>query len=286
MSTRPAPLRENGPDDLIDPYAAEPPAQTSREWDSIQVRLMILEPGDHALLAKLLEGHPELRDEIIAEATPYVGNETVAKALEIASGTPAAAVAPPQATVEQDDEMLLLRLVILEPGDHELLATFLRSHPRLHDRIVERALEQVGEETVQQALAILSGAGEQQVEPAQTVEEPEPAPAADVTARPAETKVEPGWVTRARAYNRAHAALVEEFNALTGYTCVGVIELIDDVSDADQIDPNAVAHWQADHGVPPDGRVGPQTVEAARRARQDDQEQPAAPAPDLLDQLE
>jgi len=63
---------------------------------------------------------------------------------------------------------------------------------------------------------------------------------------------EPAWVAGARAYNATHAHLVSQFNDLTAYEC------LDDDSKA--LVPQAVAKWQAHHGIPADGKVGPQTV--------------------------
>jgi murein L,D-transpeptidase YcbB/YkuD len=70
-------------------------------------------------------------------------------------------------------------------------------------------------------------------------------------------KAEAPWVAGARKYNDAHAELVSEFNELTKYKCA-----LDD----GLIDPQAVAHWQRQHGLEPDGKVGPHTLAAARHA--------------------
>jgi hypothetical protein len=57
-------------------------------------------------------------------------------------------------------------------------------------------------------------------------------------------------VASARTYNRAHRHYVEVFDTATDRRCMG----------ADgQLDPVAVWHWQSEHGIRPDGRVGPQT---------------------------
>ncbi|MBL9019864.1 MAG: peptidoglycan-binding protein [Myxococcales bacterium] len=63
------------------------------------------------------------------------------------------------------------------------------------------------------------------------------------------------WVTRARQYNRKHADDAAAFLSMTGSACV------DEATG--EADPKKVARWQADHGLPPDGRIGPQTVTAA-----------------------
>jgi len=74
---------------------------------------------------------------------------------------------------------------------------------------------------------------------------------------PAAAKAEPAWVAGARTYNDAHAELVSEFNDATAGSCLDA---------GGQLDPQAVARWQAAHGVEADGKVGPHTLAAARRA--------------------
>lgn len=63
------------------------------------------------------------------------------------------------------------------------------------------------------------------------------------------------WRKGARAYNQAHAALVEQFNAATGDAC----------GSGGDADPEKVARWQTEHQVAPDGRIGPRTFQAAKR---------------------
>jgi len=68
---------------------------------------------------------------------------------------------------------------------------------------------------------------------------------------------EPAWVAGARTYNDAHAGLVSEFNDATANRCLDA---------SGQLDPQAVARWQRQHGVDADGKVGPHTLAAARQA--------------------
>jgi peptidoglycan hydrolase-like protein with peptidoglycan-binding domain len=75
---------------------------------------------------------------------------------------------------------------------------------------------------------------------------------------PAKPAAEPAWAGGARRYNEAHAELVSEFNDLTQGSCKG---------DGGQLDPQAVARWQRQHGVDADGRVGPHTLAAARHVQ-------------------
>jgi murein L,D-transpeptidase YcbB/YkuD len=71
------------------------------------------------------------------------------------------------------------------------------------------------------------------------------------------SKAEPPWVAGARRYNNAHASYVGDFNEATNNSC-----MIDG-----QLDAQAVARWQARHGLAPDGKVGPLTLAAARKVR-------------------
>lgn len=79
-----------------------PPAdgekKLTQEQEGILERLDILEASDHALLAKILKQHPEIRDEIIARANQVCGNDCVAKALQILAGGE-----EEQATEEEED---------------------------------------------------------------------------------------------------------------------------------------------------------------------------------------
>jgi hypothetical protein len=80
-------------------------------------------------------------------------------------------------------------------------------------------------------------------------------------------KAESAWIVHARAYNN-QSGTSAEFNSLTGGACA--------TDDGMQLDPNKVAQWQADHGVAPDGRVGPHTLAKARTLAS--AAPPAAPA--------
>jgi hypothetical protein len=73
----------------------------------------------------------------------------------------------------------------------------------------------------------------------------------------AKSAAEPAWVASARTYNDAHAGLVSEFNDATAKSCLDA---------SGQLDPQAVARWQRQHGVEADGKVGPHTLAAARQA--------------------
>jgi len=98
---------------------------------------------------------------------------------------------------------------------------------------------------------------------------PTAAPAAAPGAAPAAA---PAWVAGARAYNDAHAELVDEFNELTGDVCR--------LDGAGKVDPQAVARWQTHHGLAADGKIGPHTVAKARALKARAPEVAAAPQAD------
>jgi hypothetical protein len=67
----------------------------------------------------------------------------------------------------------------------------------------------------------------------------------------------PAWVAGARKYNALHAEFVSDFNDATASSCVDA---------SGQLDPEAVARWQRQHGLDADGKVGSHTLAAARQA--------------------
>ncbi|MBE7453636.1 MAG: hypothetical protein HS111_33675 [Kofleriaceae bacterium] len=182
--------------------------------------------------------------------------------------------APPASEQRAQDpaanDVLLFQLPMLAAGDAEGLADLLERHPDLHEQILQAAAGFLGNDTVVRALDVLKRrAAQPHEEPKEELTPPavvaeqaaEATPAGTTESAPApapteqaEDKVEPGWVVRARAYNANHPDEVWMFNMATGFACRG----------ADGApDPNAVANWQHNHGLKPDGRIGKQTAERA-----------------------
>lgn len=201
--------------------SAEPQQQDPAANDVLLFQVPSLAVGDAQGLADLLMAHPELYEQILSTAASFLGNDTVAKALEIVSGKPAEEqqAAPPQA--------------------EEVTPT----------EVIE---QQASEET---------NAGKDEVTTEQAQQENQ------AETESAQPEPEAGWVVRARAYNANHADEVQLFNHATGYSCLGA---------NGEIDPNAVANWQAANGVSPDGRVGKETADAAWSLMP--VEQPSSPA--------
>jgi hypothetical protein len=178
---------------------------------------------------------------------------------------------------------LYAQIMRMSPAESTSLAEMIENYPGLMGKIMLVAAPHMGNAAVQQAIATVkqmrsvSGAqaslkseetreamgdassraltGKEVIDsihdPSQVV--PETAPQSEPAAQPA---AEPPWVAGARRFNRSHAGLVAEFHELTNDSC-----RLDGVGDTD---PLAVAHWQAHHGLVDDGKIGAQTIAAAR----------------------
>lgn len=241
-----------------DAVAAAPDVSTkdnanTKLMDGLPVEYYVLEPGDHALLAKLLQKYPALQQAILAQAARDLGNETVAKACDILHGAkpePKKEEAATKPAAPQPEDKVLTLVMILEPGDSEHLATLIRNHPNLQDKILEEARNYVDEGTIQKALEILGGKEGEKA----AAEATSSAAAPGAGKQTPDPKTEAPWVTRARAFNKRNADYVLMFNYATKWTLCG---------DGSEPDPNLVADWQKRHGVSPDGRIGAKTAQKA-----------------------
>src|SRR5262245_2343272 len=170
---------------------------------------------------------------------------------------------------------------MLGAGEEKILASLIEHNPSERDAMIDYATQELGVAYVFKALEILEqkrpevAKAPQQASPAETkapadtaapeatppamvekqVEDVKPEAKADSPAQKEPEEKQPGWVVRARAYNRAHAGDVSTFNIGTQNSCVDPA--------TGEVDPYKVAQWQADNGVPPDGRVGPKTAQNA-----------------------
>jgi peptidoglycan hydrolase-like protein with peptidoglycan-binding domain len=194
-------------DTTREPLPNEGAKQPRSEVDDLLLKMDILEPGDHKLVATLLERHPALREVIIAKAQEVCGNETVAKALELvakpkpapAGGsataqTPAASPAPGKAadavvdakqggTQAAEEFDWLLSPLALEYDHAEKVrdhVEFIRKNPQLRDKVIAGAAEFHPElaKDVEQALR-----GEAPAAP-KAAPAPAPAPKPSPTAEP------------------------------------------------------------------------------------------------------
>lgn len=178
---------------------------------------------------------------------------------------------------------LYAQIMRMGPSESTALAEMIENYPGLMGKIMLVAAPHMGNAAVQQAIATVkqmrSVSGAQGSLKSEETREamgdassraltskeviasihdpsqdaPEAAPQSEPAAQPA---AEPPWVAGARRFNRSHAGLVAEFHELTNDSC-----RLDGVGDTD---PLAVAHWQAHHGLVDDGKIGAQTIAAAR----------------------
>lgn len=169
-------------------------------------------------------------------------------------------------------DVVLFQVPALAAGDAQGLADLIVEHPDLYEQILEAAANFVGNETLTRALDIVHGSPAQTAAMAEAAPEPaeEATPAAVVEEQAAELappkeaeqqpeppkaqEVEPGWVVRARAFNANHEDEVNLFNIATGFAA-------NDASG--RPDPAAIARWQTDNGLEPDGRIGQATADRA-----------------------
>ena len=174
---------------------------------------------------------------------------------------PAAAEAPKKASAEdQPEQQLVEHVAKAETAEPELLGAALAENPELRQPLVEEATKAQGAEVVEQAIEV-----EQQEQAQATVAHDEPAVTAEVEAKPAvieeevvTAEAEEAWAVRAREYNEAHAALVARFNELTDNQYAGP---------DGSVAPDVIVAWQKANGVSVDGRIGPETVAAAKGAK-------------------
>jgi len=213
----------------------------------LHAQVMAIRPGDAKALAELISMFREsFAPQILAVAarTPHLGNATVQRAIKLSEHRTLPDVAPGSLGHEDRDAAL---------ED--------RSNAPAHGAAVggkphgaEIAAGSLGASTHKGGEFDLLGSDPQLL--------------AHSGARPT---AEPAWVAGARAYNAAHAHLIDEFNELTNDVCR--------LDGEAKIDPQAVARWQAAHGVDADGKVGPHTVAAARKTRAQAPTVAAASAP-------
>lgn len=164
-------------------------------------------------------------------------------------------------------EVLLFQVPQLEYADEVGLAELLLKHPDLHEQILATAAGFHGNSTIHEALEIVRQETERSKAAADPKQETTPADVVESQAEdkkpvgpdqaPEETpehEAEPGWVVRARAYNSNHEDEVNLFNIATGYAARDA---------SGNPDPAAIARWQAENGIDPDGRIGQSTADLA-----------------------
>ncbi len=247
--------------------------------EDLDRRVAALQPGDAQALVTLVRLNPDFIDAILTQASAIVGNQTVAQAIELLTAAPATVESPAQGRpvlpdysldgFDYDSSVLTLeggdiagdhvRFILMYP---ELRYKVLNGLALAHPELLDEAMERLHQLEAQRGEAEERKATEEEAANPNGAAPPSEAPAeAARTTEPAEvsqpTREEAAWIVGAKSYNAAHPEQVEEFNRMTQNACVGADGMLD---------PCLVSDWQAAHGVSPDGRVGPKTVEASRHA--------------------
>ncbi len=257
-------------------------------------RLMHVQAGDAQALADLVRQNPDFSDAILTQAasTASIGNRTVAAAIDLLAAAPATEAAPPQQEMpaqgrpvqldfslegfnyDDPNVQLLLNDDLIE--DH---VKFIEKYPHLRRKVMDGFLDRTNDrkmldlflDRLQAAEGkSATGPSEKEITEKEAAAESKEgtgvgnATEATETERPqAETseathnEKESAWIVNAKRFNAAHPEEVAEFNRVTKDACLGP---------DGNLDPKLVSDWQASHGIAPDGRVGPATVDAARRA--------------------
>jgi hypothetical protein len=243
----------------VGPDAREPaaPDQTHGLPPHVYAQAMRLGPADAPALADLLTLYPDLSERILSVAAPQVGNAAVQRAITMAQNKSKARGR--QGSLNQDEmhEFLDDAPAPAKTQGKPGTLTQAEMHEFLDDAPAPATQGKPGTLSQAEMHEFLDDPA-----PAKTQGKPGTLTQAEMHEflddAPAAATAEPAWVAGARKYNDAHAELVSDFNELTNNSCL----------DANgQLDPQAVARWQQQHGVEADGRVGPHTLAAARHAQ-------------------
>lgn len=206
------------------------------------------------------------------------------------------------ATTQTEDPTFGLRpdlygqIMQMSPADSGVLAEMMENYPSFMGKILMVASPHLGNAAVQRAIATVkrmrsvSGASgtlnpDETHESMREVSDSLPTKSNEMVATlhdasdgpldtepaaaPKAAAAEPAWVASARAYNTAHAHLVDEFDEAT-HNAV----LLDG-----ETDPRAIARWQKANGLDADGKIGPRTVARARELNARSTTVASAPAP-------
>ena len=274
--------------------SAEKPAALTQDQENVLWNLSVLDSSDHKLLAQVLRDHPDLHEQIIARASADLGNDTVAKALEVLAGVPepeapsekAAADAPADgaqsgAATEETFDYVTSPLTLeydqnAKVKDH---ADFMLAHPEVADQVLAQTAELDVNLALQVAAEYDGAAGkpqeapQQEETPPQVIEETSKQAAQEVKAEPKSEEA----AAQAPAQEVVEAKPDKEPEQESGWVVRARgfnAEHADDVAQFlaatggaclvdGALDPNLVAQWQSRHGVDVDGRIGQQTVDAA-----------------------
>jgi hypothetical protein len=221
----------------------------------LYAQIMQLTPDDAEALASMLKTHQRLSGAILQVAARHMGNAAVQRAIAVATNA-RSKIGPGElsekgATEVQPSTRMSkgeMRQFLEDPPARAQPGQGPLSHAEMHEFLEDPPAK------AQPAQGPLSHAEMHEFleDPPAKAQPAEPA----TPAKPAHATAEPAWVAGARAYNAAHAVLVDEFNELTSDVCR--------LDGEGKVDPQAVARWQSHHGLAADGKIGPHTVAAAR----------------------
>jgi Putative peptidoglycan binding domain len=234
-------------------------------------QVLRLGPGDAQALRDLLTLYPVFSRAILAVAAPHVGNAAVQRALAMvqqnAHGQPTEGAGANQALIKdtlQDDAAKPAHAPTVgkPPPVTGLIQETLADEPTVGKPPPVTGLikETLADEPTVGKPPPVTGLIRETLADGPAVGKPPPVTGLiqeTLADEPAKSAAVPAWVAGARKYNEAHAELVSDFNDATGGSCLDA---------GGQLDPQAVARWQAKHGLAADGKVGPQTLAAARQA--------------------
>jgi len=237
--------------DTAGPEAA--PQNTHGLPPALHAQVMRLGPGDAQALRDLLTLYPVFSSGILAVAAPHMGNAAVQRAIAMVQQN---AVGQPLATSGPEYQERLGGLESNAVGRPPASAASPEANRALLTEIPMdgQAMPAARPKPLWMSQPPPSAASPE-ANRALLMEIPMDDQAMPGTA--AKPAAEPAWVAGARTYNDAHAGLVSEFNDATANSCLDA---------SGQLDPQAVARWQRQHGVEADGKVGPHTLAAARQA--------------------
>ena len=226
------PISQQAPQQDAAPAATPSEDATFGLRADLYAQIMQMSPGDSTALAEMIEIYPGFLGKILMVASPHMGNAAVQRAIAIVKQMKS--VSGAAGTLDREE-----------------------TRASMGDAAAPHAL------TGSEMIASLHDASDG---PLTT------GPDAGTGAAPKPAAAEPAWVAGARAYNQAHAELVDEFNELTSDNCR--------LDGASEVDPQAVARWQSHHGLAADGKVGHLTVATARKLKTKAPEVAAAPQVD------
>jgi hypothetical protein len=240
-------------------YETEPPAWTN-DVDPEIFGMYELSMDQHL---EILQRRPQHRAQILKYLQETFGNQHVHELVQrldapVATPTPAAAetAAAEAAYQPMGDDLMTPDFDAAPAGAHGGNDTDLMN-PYADDPapIVREAEVQRDPEQTVRAVEELPPVTRPEPETVHIEMEPEVIEVARAEGKKGE-KEKPAWVVGAERYNFAHPKYVDEFYENTQWACHD--------EETGEPDVYAVAQWQAEAGLQPDGRIGPDTVDCSR----------------------